>query len=770
MTENMTLIVTPTPPDPAATSTASLRFDFRLRNRPVTEITLALPIGSKETDLLPDTNKAKLVEAVAGSDERFTPPATKDNAPKTERIWNADPPIITGTSLTYTFKPLKGHKTDNFTVILSDVTINSTPGTAKPAITIREDTTSTDLPAEVKKSNDTFDVGNFWVTGDSTTVTVGTPVNLTWTANNATSFSLALGDGKGALTLPGSQRAYPDPQTPDAPPFTIDSNRTLKLTAYGPAPGHTLKEAPPLNVNVYLGDGEYTDLTVTGELKYPEKEIETRDYFLNKNLEITTPSDGYLTIDMKVYTRLFGCFPATPNPKAPPLRATLEITPPNVNSMTYTMTAADDTAPLTLFTPAKTKVKITPPLTTETLALKQYFTSLIRASLTWSKAPLQLEFPNASTYIYPRSETLPIMRINTPPGSATKTIKVTTEEVRGKVTAHRKDDLTMTGSIASYTPFGDEDPGTTQNVTIPAAYYDLTLNTGSSLSVVAWLESSSMLHLRPEGTTTGFPSQFTVAGESKNIELCLAAGDPPPTQLKANRTEIRVTDPNNLAKGDEKDLAPHVDMDNWEFHDLSWHNYRLDYPLTPGFLFVKLERRDSLTHWAAKNYGFIRQVRAVASIPSQSSLQFKAYYFSAKIGSAAPVQYVLDEVFDFKDIGEQIIIPLTGPPLENEWSTPINEDASRPKHDEYAKPQRIKTYPKVTCSPIKEEWSEDKILRSGLEYTKFPAISGGVIATGSLRIHDDRVELSGVDIGWKDGKEVTVEGITLSKDGVKLPK
>ncbi|MEU6708552.1 hypothetical protein [Streptomyces wuyuanensis] len=794
-----TLIVTPTPPDPAADSTAVLRFDFKLHRRPVTELTVSLPIGTAESDLILDKHAAEYVEIRVGTDERYTP-KTKTAPPKIERVWSKGK-TVSDKSLKYTFKPLPGHNTNHFTFTLTDVHLNQTKGSAVITATVSEGGSSTTLTREVKKSSSTFDCDNFELTGNTTKVVAGAPLNLTWTANNAKSFDLVLADGS-SRTLQSHQRAYPDPTRPTDPPLTVSKDgSSFKLTAHGPNGEIATKQIP--NIQVFPADGDYKNLTVTGKLTYPEQETVARDYFLNSPLEFTTPSCGYLTIDLEIYTRLFGCFPATKNLKPPAphaaLQATLELTGHGQTPIALAMTAVDGTPPVTIFAPAQMKIKITPLSVEESLTLKNYFTSLIKASVTWTRAsqntqaPVQIDLPDNRPYTFRQAEALPIKYISTDSGEKTVTVKTT--ETTGKVDSlYTPDDRFDTALIR-----WSENPKktkywTTQNVRFPAAEYQLKMYPGKT-SMTAWLESSNKMHLRAQGGPTGatLSRDFDISVNVKDIGLFLTPGKDPTSPVSSPKPpKIIVT--NGRRRGDSVDPIPRVrvsentakygwlwytrDYDHDVIHDLCDENF------TGGFLYVKIERCVDpgllSLKFEAFNGKFFRQVRAEADWPS-SPPEFDAYHIGVKCDSR-PAEYTLTEKFKFE--GDQpLIFPRFPEPLpeanenrdlQEAWNTAecSREGASRPNPAGYGFP----LYPTGTTTVINLDtvkWDETTGRVASPQYQQFPLLESGTYNAPDLqlKITDTEVTFQGNRVDWVGTGKVDVAGFELAKDGViKIPE
>ncbi|MFC5802204.1 hypothetical protein [Streptomyces formicae] len=399
------LVLTPVPPGPAAGSKVTLRLDFRLHRQPVTQIVLSLPVGGDDTDLLADESAGRGVKTRLGTDE-YTK-SDKSKAP----VWQIDGGKLIGKAWTYTLTPAKGSKTDHLTLTLADISLNSKPSdksaTANATITasIAIDGQGTKkAEATILKSGPGLALDNFCATGNRkgedqnnpVMVLAGRPFRLTWTAKDADSFNLAWGTK--SVNLPGSQRSYPPDPADTKAKLAITEATSFKLTAHNTKDPDATKQ---IFLTVPEPDGEYTDLTVIQKLALPSSKSTTHEYWLNKELTLTAPSDGYYTISLTTHRRLLGVYPPTPAKYPEPTAITVKS--PDYAPVSYTV--GNTEKPLSIFAAKDTSISLT-----GKLASIDDWTKLTQATVTWTGALEGTALPPVGTPydIFPIAVTRPI--------------------------------------------------------------------------------------------------------------------------------------------------------------------------------------------------------------------------------------------------------------------------------------------------------------------------------------------------------------------------
>lgn len=360
------IFLTTNPPEVCASAVlADLKFDLRLHNLPVTKLTLTLPVGNGQEHLVAP-GKEGLIQCTRDMDANWT----------IEKI-----PAKTADSLTYTLTARQAggpHKTDHLHFELIDVHVNTMDGKSKITLTTYTDDaskpTGTAVLALEKRKSGVL-VNNLRATATKsgehgTQVWKDKPIRLTWDAQDVE--HLLLKQGSESIPLHPWQRSYPDPIDPDAKPLKLTKPTNFTIEARG-KDNHKNPQTANANLflSVYEPDGDYTDLTVTGNMKVVSHKEKTRQYWLNEPLTLTAQDDGYYTITLATFRRLLGVFPPTVGGKC--TRSTIKI-------QNSTFSVVNDSKPITIFAPKDTKLTITSP----PLERINDWTKLTKATIAWA--------------------------------------------------------------------------------------------------------------------------------------------------------------------------------------------------------------------------------------------------------------------------------------------------------------------------------------------------------------------------------------------------
>ncbi|GGV56622.1 hypothetical protein [Streptomyces spectabilis] len=381
-------VLTTSPPEACAGQKTKMLIDLRLHNQAVSKATLSLPIGTGGQHVVTSENSGYIVSMVAT--DYLVTPSTFDPfvASSKDPYWTVSAGVRTGESLTFTLTPAHpaGHTTDHLHLELMDVRLNTAVGTAELTLTTYIDDTPSVTKASLHKLASGLKLENFQAVGKLTSerrenapvmkVWNQRPLRLTWDAQDVKELTLRKGS-EPPVTLRPDQRSYPDPLDPDAKPLVLATDTKFTLSATGNTTGTAEKD---IYLMVYQPDGEYTDLTVTGDFKIPEqKTIGPLLYPVKEGVEatFTAPSDGYYSFSFSTYRRFLRVFPPVHDSTSPPL---FRVT---VSGETFTCSfdaSNGGSTPLVLFAPAGTKVTLKAPHLTPV----DNFSEIPAAAVTWT--------------------------------------------------------------------------------------------------------------------------------------------------------------------------------------------------------------------------------------------------------------------------------------------------------------------------------------------------------------------------------------------------
>ncbi|MGW8955865.1 hypothetical protein [Streptomyces sp. NPDC055709] len=338
-----------------------------LFNPTTNTITLTLPIGDADTDLIA-TNKAGNISA---------PELTGDTK------WNVSSAKATSSS-SYTCV-ISGSTTPQFLLLtLRNVPINSKPGTA----VIQATGGITDTYTLPKYPNE-FTLQNF--TANPPTIKNGQSVNLSWKSTNAKQLDLMYGQGQ-TERLQGSSQTVAGIHEPTT--FRLQATTTGDVTA-----------ALTTNVQVTEPDLILRTLTTKKLTTPPIQKNSPQQYFLPKEepLSLTAPSDGCYTIEFQRNSRLLGKFPITTTQKSTGL---CEIQLQSEDSTSTFVQKEARGEPLAIFASKGTKLTLTQKKSTEV----DFFSTLAGVEVTWSGSNPSSAAPPSSSL---PSAYLPISPTNT---------------------------------------------------------------------------------------------------------------------------------------------------------------------------------------------------------------------------------------------------------------------------------------------------------------------------------------------------------------------
>ncbi|MCX4678567.1 hypothetical protein OG413_25215 [Streptomyces sp. NBC_01433] len=379
-------VVTTSPPEPCAGRPATVHVDIRLHHRPVSKITLTLPVGSEKQHLVTVEN-ADLIEPVLGTDYHFTAAAYNPFSPSSnEPYWTVGTPEKTTGRVVFTLTPhhTEQHTTDHLHLDLVDVHLNTVPGSVALTLTTYTGGTPTPTMTTLTKLTPGLKLDNLQATGKATHETRNvdgkdspvtkvrhdTPILLTWTAQDAKTLTLTRGNGQ-PISLRADQRAYPDPVDPEAEPLTLTDDTKFTLAATGDGDTSATKD---IYLSVYQPDGQYNDLAVTGTLTLPPVPAPTtRRYWLTADLKFEARTDGYYRVGLFLYSRFYGCFP--------PAKDMARRIPTRVEVGGASFLCGNLTSdPLTVFAPAGTVLTVKKPEMDPSSFFFSYFPAV---TVTW---------------------------------------------------------------------------------------------------------------------------------------------------------------------------------------------------------------------------------------------------------------------------------------------------------------------------------------------------------------------------------------------------
>ncbi|MEW2581217.1 hypothetical protein [Streptomyces syringium] len=391
-------VLTTSPPEACAGQKTKVMIDLRLHNRPVSRISIALPVGTGSQHLVAAADTG-LIQTILATDYQFTPSTLAPFVPSSkEPFWTIGDGTKSDDNFIFTLTPTHTeHATDHLHLELVDVHLNSTAGSTALTLTTYIGETPTVTSATLKKIAPGLKLENFQAVGRATAekkegapvtqVWNGKPLRLTWTAQDVKELTLKKG-ADAPVRLRPDQRSYPDSLDPDATPLTLNTDTKFTISAIGNSNG-AQQATQEIYLTVYQADGEYSDLTVTGDLKIPEKKMSEPSIYPIKgggNFTLTAPGDGYYSLYFSTCRRFLRVFPPVLDRKSTAL-FNVKVSGPAVNSSFDAGNGID--APLVLFAPAGTTVTLTAPR----LPLVDYFSEIPTAVVTWAGSQPEKALP-----------------------------------------------------------------------------------------------------------------------------------------------------------------------------------------------------------------------------------------------------------------------------------------------------------------------------------------------------------------------------------------